>query len=279
MSVIRVAIAAIAASSCTLCAVGAECDRADAYRFSGSLAFDVASAYISSSGGLSDTRPVSTLTLGACQNIGTFGFIDGYVWSISALDDKQRDTHGQVFYKAEGSVHYGYRLPLWEGTQLTTKAGPYCWLPIDYVHESHSSIGLSVSQRFDNPYVTPYWGGLWLYEPSHKGRVKAGLVKGFSLRDDLTLSVFFQPTWMDHRRYRARYGSAIEEKTIMGGAVAFVLFGVQLDWKVSDSLKFYAAATQYEVVNRQARRSIRNGGHYYDKCDWPLFRIGVRLAF
>lgn len=265
--------------SCALYAGGACDGRADAYRFSGYVKSDVASAYISTSGGLSDTRPVSTHTLGLRQDLGGFGFIDGYIWSICALHDKQRDKHGQLFYWLEGAAHYGYDLPLWEGTLLQTKAGPYCGLPLDYVHEHNPSLGLSVAQRFDNPYVTPYWGGIWLCEPSHKGRVKAGLAKGFELRDDLTLSVYFQPTWMDHRRYRARYGSAIEEKTIMGGAVAFILFGVQLDWKFSDDLRFYAAVSQYDVVNRQARNSIKNGGHYYDKCDWPLLKVGAAFSF
>lgn len=269
----------VVSSSCSLYAGGAGGDRADAFRFSGYVKSDVASAYISTSGGLSDTRPVSTHTLGMRQNLGGFGFLDGYIWSISALHDKQRDKHGQLFYWLEGAAHYGYNLPLWEGTLLQTKAGPYCGLPLDYVHEHNPSLGLSVAQRFDNPYVIPYWGGIWLCEPSHKGRVKAGLVKGFELLDDLTLSVYFQPTWMDHRRYRARYGSAIEEKTIMGGAVAFILFGMQLDWKFSDDLRFYAAVSQYDVVNRQARDSIKSSGHYYDKCDWPLLKMGAMLVF
>ena len=266
-------------SSCAMCSFGTEVDHANRYRFSGYVSCDVASAYISTSGGLSDTRPVSSHTLRLRQNLGGMGFLDGYMWSISALHNKQHDRHGQLFYWLEGALHYGYDLPLWEGTRLQTKAGPYCGLPLDYVHEHNPSLGASVEQRFDNPYVTPYWGGIWLCEPSHKGRVKAGLIKGFDLGNNLYLSLFVQSTWMDRRRYRARYGTAIKERSFMGGAVAFILFGLQLDWKFSDNLIFYAALSQYDVINRQARDAIKSSGHYYDKCDWPLAKVGVRLTF
>ena len=265
--------------SYALCSTGAEVDHANRYRFSGYASCDVASAYISSSGGLSDTRHVSTHTLGLRQNLGDLGFVDGYMWSISALHDKQRERHGQLFYWLEGALHYGYDLPIGDGELLQTKAGPYCGLPLDYEHEHNPSLGVSVAQRFDTPYVTPYWGGIWLCEPNHKGRVKAGLAKGFDLGNDLYLSFYFQPTWMDHRRYRARYGSEIREKTFMGGAVAFILFGLQLDWRVSDNLKLYTALSQYDVINRQARDAIKSGGQYYDKCDWPLAKVGVMLTF
>lgn len=265
--------------SCALVSFGAEVDHANRYRFAGYASCDIASAYISTSGGLSDTRPVSTHTLGLRQNLGDLGFVDGYMWSISALHDKQRERHGQLFYWLEGALHYGHDLSLWDGTLLQTKVGPYCGLPLDYVHEHNPSLGASAAQRFTTPYVTPYWGGIWLCEPNHKGRVKAGLTKGFDLGNDLYLSFYFQPTWMDHRRYRARYGSEIREKTFMGGAVAFILFGVQVDWQVSDNLKLYAALSQYDVINRQARDAIKSGGHYYDKCDWPLAKVGVMLTF
>jgi hypothetical protein len=99
------------------------------------------------------------------------------------------------------------------------------------------------------------------------------------LRDDLVLTAYFQPTWMDHRRYRARYGAEIEERNFMGGAVAFILFGLQLDWQVAPNLRFYVAAAQYDVVNGQARDAIKRSNRYYDKCDWPLFKAGVRLTF
>lgn len=275
----RAVIAVIAASSCALCAVGAGDDLADAYRLSGYARCDVASGHISTSGGLSDTRPVSTHMLFLRQDLGNMGFLDGYAWSISALHDKQDDKHGQLLYWAEGAACYGYEFSPWEGAMLQTKAGPFCGQHLDYVQAHNSSLGVTAAQRLDNPWVTPYWGGTWLYKPSRDCLVVAGMTKAVELCDDLTLSAYFQPTWMDRRRYRGRYGSMTEEKVVMGGAVAFMQFGVQLDWKVSDSLKFYAAALQYDVVNRQARRSIKNGGHYYDKCDWPVFRMGVRVVF
>jgi hypothetical protein len=136
---------------CACCAAAADGADARRFRFSGYVSADVDSAYISTSGGLSDTKPVAIQTIGFRQNLGDFGFLDGYVWSISALHDKQRERHGQLFYWTDGAVHYGYDLPLGEGLSLQTKAGPYCGIPVDYEREHNPSLGFIVAQRFDNP--------------------------------------------------------------------------------------------------------------------------------
>ena len=206
----------------------------DQCRFSANASCELASAYISTTGGLYDTCPVTSQTLGWWQGLGGFGYIDGYFWLISALHDKQHESHRALFYYTEGAIRYGYDIAFSDDFVLRTKCGPYWGLAIGY-ENAHMKC----------------WGP----------------------------SAFAESYWMDHRRFYARYGGKPEEKTVLGGAVAFIVLGVRLDWSVSQDVKLYASASQYDVVNPQARDSIRHGGHYYDKCDWPIFKIGVSYAF
>jgi len=249
------------------------------YRFSASASCDFASAYISTSGGLYDTCPVSTQSLDWRQNLGDFGHIDGYFWIISALHDKQHENHRALFYCSEGAIRYGYDIAFADDFVLRTKCGPFWSLAIGYDDAHMKCWGPTAVQSLDNPYVVPYWRGLWLLEPHKRGRVAAGCKKSFDLLEGASLTVYAESVWMDHRRFYARYGGEPEEKTFLGGAVAYVIFGVKFDWRVSEDVKLYASASQYDVVNPQARDAIRHGGHYYDKCDWPIFKIGVTYTF
>ena len=134
-------------------------------------------------------------------------------------------------------------------------------------------------QRLENLYVTPYWGVLWLMEPQKKGRIKAGLRKSFEISDSLTFSLFVEGAWMDRRRFSIRYGGEPGRNTFGGGAVAFVLSGVRLDWKIADNVSLFASYTQYDIVNSQARDLVRSRGRYCDKCDWPIGKIGLSYSF
>lgn len=251
----------------------------DDSRFSASASCELASAFLSTSGGLCDTYPVAMQTLDWRQGLGGFGYVDGYFWSVSDLHDRQRESHRAILHCVEGAVCCGHDAELAGDFVLRSKCGPFWSLALGYEDAHMKCWGPIASQSLDNPYVVPYWSGLWLLEPHQSGRVAAGCRKGFSLFEGASLTAFAESVWMDHRRFSARYGGEPEEKAMLGGAVAFVVFGVRFDWSVSQNVKLCASASQYDVVNPQARDSTRRGGRYYDKCDWPIFSVGVTYVF
>lgn len=251
----------------------------DEYKFSGTVSFLVSSAGLSPSGGLYDSLPEASQVLDWHQGLGRFGYLCGFYSLYSSLHDRQHSVHRAAFNDMDGDVCYGYDINLAPDIVLRTYGGPYFDVPVGY-HGAHMKCwGPIVFQHLENPYVTPYWGGLWLREPQRKGRVKAGLRKKFDITDDLALSMFAEGVWMDKRRFNLRYGGEPQHGTLGGGAVAFVLSGIRLDWKMTDSVKLFASYTQYDLVNPQARRSVRRRGRYCDKCDWPIARVGLSYSF
>ena len=92
------------AAVCVL--AGAHVRAEDLWDFRASVSAEVASAYRSSSSGLLDTRPVATQTLNWHLSLGDYGFLEGYVWAISAFHNMQRKNHRVLFYDTEGAVRY-----------------------------------------------------------------------------------------------------------------------------------------------------------------------------
>lgn len=247
--------------------------------FHGTVTFAVASAGLSPSNGLYDSLPEATQVLDWRQGLGRFGYLCGFYSIYSSLHDRQHEVHRAVFNDMDGDVCYGYDVDFSGSVALKTCGGPYFDVPVGYYDAHMKCWGGIMLQRLENPYVTPYWGVLWLMEPQKKGRIKAGLRKSFEISEALTFSIFAEGAWMDKRRFSLRYGSEPEKDTIGGGAFAFILSGVRLDWAMSDSVTLFASYTQYDLVNSQARDLVRSRGRYCDKCDWPIARIGLSYSF
>ena len=245
----------------------------------GSVRAEVASAYRSTTSGLLDTRPVATQAVDWHLGLGAFGYLEGYFWAISSLHDMQHESHRAMFYDAETAIRYGYALDFADGTRLSTSAGPYFDFPSGYRSAHMKCWGPYVVERLDNPWLTPYWKGLWLVEPSRRGRVCFGVDRKFRLADNLTLVPFAEATWMDERRFKRRYGSEPIHGYLRHGAFAHSFVGVKAKWKFGENLSLVATAAMCDIVNGQARRATHRSGAYYAKTDWPVFRLGVEYAF
>ena len=251
----------------------------DECKFFGTISLFVSSAGLSPSGGLYDSLPEATQSLDWRQGLGRFGYLCGFYSIYSSLHDRQHEVHRAAFNDMDFDLCYGYDVELADGVAVRTSGGPYFDVPIGY-HGAHMKCwGGIMLQSLANPYLTPYWGVLWLREPQKKGRIKVGLKKSFEISDGLTFSIFAEGVWMDKRRFNLRYGDEPEKSTIGGGAVAFVLSGGRLDWKITDSITLFASYIQYDLVNPQARSSVKKRGRYCDKCDWPIARVGLSYSF
>ena len=243
-----------------------------------SVATEVASSYRSTSNGLLDTRPVATQTLNWHLSLGDYGFLEGYAWTISSLHNMQREKHRVLFYDTEGAVRYGIRVPIAEGVKLSTSAGPYFDLPFGYRNAHMKCWGPYVLQRLDSPWISLYWKGLWLVEPARRGRICFGAEKKIVLLDRIALTPFAETVWMDKRRFSRRYGAEPEDADMLGGSFAYTFIGIKAKWAIGEALNIVATAAMCDVINNQARKSIRRSDAYYAKNDWPVVRLGIEYS-
>ncbi len=239
---------------------------------------EVASGYLSSSGTLGDTRPITTQMLDFKWDLGEYGHLSGYGWTISTLHNRQHAKHRAAFYQYETAVYYGRDFVIREGVVWKAKAGPL-WNPLfGYTDGHNNSWGIHFIQSLENQLLVPYMNGLWMIGPSPRSRIRFGLSHTFVLRDHLRMELFAETVWMDNRRYQSRYGG-IPQDRFLGGAFATITSGVRFAWQARDDLQFFVRLRQFDTVNSQSRRAVRHKDDYYAKCDWPVLGAGVRYSF
>jgi hypothetical protein len=254
----------------------ADAKKPSALRFK--LKTEVASGYLSSGGTLGDTWPITTQCLYWLYDLGEYGALSGYGWTISSLHDKQHDNHREAFNQLETALYYGYDWKINETFTLSTKGGAL-WNPLFGYEDAHNcSWGVHYVQSLDNRYLTPYINWLCMLRPTIRERARIGVSKSFKPLDDVKLTPFVETVWMDSRRYQSRYGG-IPQDRFLGGAFATITTGVEVKWDYSESLTFFSRLRQYDVINSQSRRAVKSKSDYYAKNDWPVFGIGFELKF
>ena len=245
---------------------------------SGYVGAEVASAYLGSGGAIYDTRPITSQELGWFFDFGDYGWIDGYFWIVSALHDRQHESHRMLFNEIETVIRYGQKWQTSEKTAIKASVGPLWNPPVGYEQSHKNCWGPYVSVQFDNPVVVPYMSGLWLLAPKMRGRVRIGVRKSFALSENLSMTPSLESVWMDRRRFDARYG-ADPEDAFLGGSFATLTTGARLSWQVTGNCQVYFRFLMFDIINSQARRAVKKQDKYYAKCDWPVFRIGVEYSF
>lgn len=245
---------------------------------SGYFATEFASAYLISGGAIYDTHPVASQELGWLFDFGDYGWIDGYFWMVSALDNKQSDSHRMFLNELEMTVCYGRTWRITEKISLSSKVGPLWNPPIGYDDLHQNYWGPYFVFQLDNPIASAYVSGLWLVAPEDRGRIRFGLTRTFALTPALSLSPMLETVWMDRHYYYSRYGE-YPDAGIFNGAYATITSGARLTWKITDHFNFYFRFSMFDVVNDQARKAVKKQDAYYAKRDWPVFRIGAEYTF
>ncbi|MBR2919906.1 MAG: hypothetical protein IKC27_00935 [Kiritimatiellae bacterium] len=248
-------------------------------KFSGEFETTFLSGYLGSSGAIYDTRPNLSNCFSFRAEVDDAYFVDGYAWFISSLHNKQGDSHRMLFHEFEGAVRFGYDYKMSDDIMLETKAG-LLWNPaIGYKDASLDGWGPYVAQYLKNKYLIPYWDGLWIVSPSRRARVRLGVRKPFKITGKLTISPFCETVWLDKRRFIARYDEEPEDDFVMGGAFGSITFGFSVKYEISPDFTVFGSFSQFDLINSQARDSVKKADEYYAKCDWPIIKIGFSYSF
>lgn len=260
-------------------AVVAQAAESEPFRFTGRLSAEFETAYLSTSGTLSDARPTALQNLDWAFHFGDYGRLYGYCAFLSMLHDKQHELHRPAFNEFEGGAFYGYDWRLSENVTLFNGAGGV-WNPLFGYRNGYDDTlwEFRYFQSLENPYLTPYWDTLTLIEPGQWTRLRFGVRRDFELTETLTLSAWVDGVWGDKRRFRARYGDEPKHR-FLDGAFCTTTIGLQLTWRFAEHWLVYAKVRQFDTINRQARSAEKRKSEYWARRDIAIGTIGVAYEF
>ena len=239
------------------------------------------SAYISSTSGLSYTRPVAEQYYDISYTTDEYGGVRFDCWCISAFSDQQSDSHDREFYCWEPTLVYFYDWKLADdgAYRISSGAGvlwdwlrgyytglkvPYCW----YAYQS-----------FVNPYLIPYWNGLGGFENTTTwSRIRVGLQHDWKPTKTITLSPFVDATWGNPERFKKNYGVSLED-SFLGGSFMTGNVGVLGRWYFTESWYLWARYRHIFTIDDEARRAQRTRSLYKDKTSYPSGGLGIGVRF
>ena len=215
---------------------------------------------------------------GDVPDFGEYGSISGYFWTKSSFHNRQHDSHRATFDQLETAVYYGRNWRISDGVELRQKLGPL-WNPLFGYKDGHNcDWGVHFVQSLENEYVVPYMNALWMIAPSPRSRIRFGIEKKFAVGEKLTVLPFVETVWMDNRRFQSRYGG-IPQDRFLGGAFATLTTGVRMTWRLDDNWRLFVRIRQYDIINSQSRRAVKQQTAYYAKRDYPIVGAGIECDF
>lgn len=239
---------------------------------------DVESAYICR-GYVWDVRPYSAQFVDGELDLGKFGRIDAFVWTMSAMSGSGHSDKMSRYAYAEADyfLRYSYDVDLADDWRLTSGIGRQ-WVTNPGFKGGHTVCDWQFMQSLKNPYLTPYWKVRAIQHPFNETYWIAGVKKGFSLLEDLTLTVDFFGDLGDHRHFRKLYGTKADGGRYHGGLQALNLV-FRLDYALTDHIGLFAFIGQFSVVHDDARRAIKDTKTPEARRDLTYGGIGVSLDF
>jgi len=236
------------------------------------------SAYLSSGGSLTYTKPVAEQYGAMWLSLGDYGSIGVDAWLCSALNDQTDHLHRRAFYICEDTVLYRYDWRFSEEVVLSTSAGPLWDFLFGYKVPTTCPTYWYVSQYLDNPYVVPYMTALGKVDRETRARVRVGLRRPFRIMESVSVSPFVDATWGDEARFISNYG-AEPNQGFLGGAVMFTTFGLIAEWRFAEHFFLWGRYRQYILIDSYARELVSKKDSPTAKVDCPIFGLGLGCSF
>lgn len=243
-----------------------------------SISADFRSAYISSSGGAVETRPVTSQCLDWSLRMGSAGRIEGYAWTVSALSGQKDDLRRRAFNELEAEVSYAYDWKFTDGWALGNRLG-HIWDPgLGYESFDASAFTHEIHwvQKLANQYVTPYYDVMMCYHPKPWVRVNTGLQRAFSFLDGrLSVMPKVFVTWGDSDRYEAKFNTEMEDGDVFGFKAMYINSGIWSVYRLTDRLAIYLRLQQYDVIDSCGRTYEKSRKESWAVSDMPYAVLGI----
>ena len=252
--------------------------KASWFSVSGGVRAYFETAYLSSSGTLSYTKPVAEQVAWLNFGLGDYGYVFTDGWLCSVLNSETDHVHRRAFYCYEGTVRYGYVVRFTESLRLDTNAGLlWDWLGGYEVHPG-TPLAILAVQHLRNPVLTPYWNLLHRFDDNRYVRIRTGVERPFEPLDSVKLTPFAEAIWGDASRYRRIYGDSPSYR-FLNGAYMVGVAGLLVDWSLTDHWYVWGRFRQFFTINPAARSLARKKDTIVHHTDYSIYGIGVGCRF
>lgn len=216
--------------------------------------------------------------------LGRFGF---WNWNVSSLGRSRQGVHRRPFHEVDVGAYWRYDVAFDDAAKwkLTTDVMKD-WITLDGYTESYRArkVNATISewrleQALENPYVTPYYLIRRGVHPTDWTYYRTGVRHAFKLPWDFTFTPAFFVESGDERFYERRYGAPVDKRRRHHSGPMSVNLLLDLSWKASDNLSFYANVQQYDLVSESARDNVRARNVREGRRDLTIFAAGLRVRF
>lgn len=261
-----------------LTVVGEEVSSSPAIAVTGGARAYFESAYLSSSGTLSYTKPVAEQVAWLKADFSDYGYalVDG--WLCSAMNGQTDHVHRRWFYCYEGTARYGYVLGFTENLRLDTNGGLlWDWLG-GYENHPGTPLAILAMQHLRNPVITPYWNLLHRFDDNRYMRIRTGVEHVFKPVDSVKLTPYIEGIWGDASRYKRIYGDSPSYRFLNGAYMAGVA-GLLAEWSFTENLYLWGRFRQFLTINQAARSLAHKRNTLVHHTDYSIYGIGVGCRF
>ena len=236
------------------------------------------SAYFSSSGTLSYTKPVAEQVAWINANLGDYGYLLADGWLCSALNGQTDHVHRRAFYCFEGTARYGYDLKFTDDIHLDTNGGLlWDWLGGYRAHHG-TPLAVYARQHLRNPVLTPYWNLLHRFDDNRYVRIRTGVEHPFSPLESVKIVPYVESIWGDAARYRRVYGDSPSYR-FLNGAYMVGVTGFVAEWRFTEHWYLWFRFRQFFTVNPAARSLAKRRDTIVHHTDYSIYGLGLGVRF
>lgn len=241
---------------------------------------DVESAYICR-GYVWDVRPYSAQFVDGEIDLGAFGRVDAFVWTMSAMSHSGTSAQMSRYAYAEADylLRYSYDIDIAEDWRLTSGVARQ-WVTNPGYKGGHTVCDWQFMQSLRNPYLTPYWKVRSIHKPFDETYWIVGVKRGFPLLENLVLTVDFFGDLGDHRHFANLYGPKLGNPggRYHGGLQALNLV-FRLDYSLTENIGLFAFVGQFCLVSDDARDAVKSQKVPEARRDLTFGGVGLSLDF
>lgn len=240
---------------------------------------EVRSTY-QSLGKIVEDRPMQVTNVRFGYDTGRFGRLGVRNWDVSSFTDRRHDAHRHALYHFEFGPTWDFDVDLVDDWRLKTGL-TRSWTMYRGFRNSKSDRTYhwwQIDQSLENPHVVPFYRLRKCFRGNDYFYFKVGLRRRFELFDNVyfTPSVFAEGG--SSRNFERVIGKRLDGRR-WNDRISSLSLRLELSWKYSETISFFAYVEQYGVVGSGARKTNDASAYRCAHNDWTHGGVGVRLRF